>query len=44
MHYFNILSKPSISSSQNYYVSNNRPYTLVILNQFDSFGMETDLL
>lgn len=34
-------NRPSISGNQHYYVSNNRPYTLLPINPYDSFGMET---
>jgi hypothetical protein len=36
--YFN---QPSSSTSQNYYVSNYRPYTLISISKHDSFGMES---
>ena len=40
LHLFNA-NRPSVSGNPNYYVSNNRPYTLLPINPFDSFGMET---
>ncbi len=41
--YFNQTgTRPAVSSNQNYYVSSQRPYTLISLAKHDSFGMETN--
>lgn len=40
LHLFNH-NRPSVSGNQNYYVSSNRPFTLLAINPYDSFGMET---
>jgi hypothetical protein len=40
--YFNQTgAKPAALSSQNYYISSQRPYTLISIDKHDSFGMES---
>ena len=38
--YFNQAGSKPASSSQNYYISNQRPYTVISIGKHDSFGME----